>query len=414
MRVLYFHQYFCTPEGNSGIRSYGMAKYIVDSGNNVTMVFAESPRLKSPITEPYKNGVRRGNYKGIDLIEFNLKYNNKLSLFRRALVFFKFALKTIRLVFTEEFDIVYATTTPLTAGIPAIVMKMLGKKKPFVFEVRDLWPELPREMGVVKNKFVLWGMDVLESLSYNKADACVALSPGIERGIRKVLKKPKPIYLIPNGCDLDIFKPGKHSKSIIPGVKEDDFVAIFTGAHGQANGLDAALNAAAVLKKTPGTEKIKIVFIGDGALKPRLVKRANDEGLDNCIFLSPVPKKELVKYLQASDAGLMLLANIPAFYYGTSPNKFFDYISMGMPILNNYPGWLAEMITEYKLGVAVKPDDAEAFAKGLISLASDKEELEKMRVNSRKLAEDKFDRLKLAGSLLDALQTTVKEFNNKK
>ncbi|MBS1495158.1 MAG: glycosyltransferase family 4 protein [Bacteroidetes bacterium] len=415
MRVLYFHQYFCTPEGNSGIRSYGMAKHIVDSGNKVTMVFSESPRLKSPITIPYNNGMRRGQYEGIDLIEFNLKYNNKLSLFKRALVFFKFSLRSIKLVFSEDYDIVYATSTPLTAGIPGIIMKLFGKKKPFVFEVRDLWPELPREMGVVKNKFVLWGMGVLESLSYNLADACVALSPGIEKGIRKVLKKKdKPVYLIPNGCDLDIFTPGRHSKDIIPGAKEDDFLAVFTGAHGLANGLEAAINAAAVLKKSDKGKNIKLVFIGDGALKAKLVKRAQDEGLDNCVFLSPVPKKELVNYLKACDVGLMLLANIPAFYFGTSPNKFFDYISMGMPILNNYPGWLAEMITEYNLGIAVEPDNPEAFANALIKLSEDKSKLEEMRINSRKLAEEKFDRLKLADKLNEVLEKTVSVFNKKK
>jgi hypothetical protein len=133
MRILYFHQYFCTPEGNSGIRSYGMAKHLVDSGHNVTMVFAESPRLKSPITAPYVKGVRRGQFNGIDLIEFNIKYNNKLSIFKRALIFIRFSLSCIKLIFTEKYDLVYATSTPLTAGIPGIVMKLVGKKKAFCF-----------------------------------------------------------------------------------------------------------------------------------------------------------------------------------------------------------------------------------------------------------------------------------------
>lgn len=411
MRVLYFHQYFCTPAGNSGIRSYGMAKQLVENGHRVTMVFAESPRLKSPLDiVPYVKGMRRGQFEGIDLIEFNIKYNNKLSLFKRALVFIRFSISSIRLVFTEEFDIVYATTTPLTAGIPGIIMKFFGKKKPFVFEVRDLWPELPKAMGVIKNKVVLWAMGVLEYYSYNKADACVALSPGIAKGIKERLKKDKPIYLIPNGCDLQIFKPGKQPKTIIPGVEEGDFVAVFTGAHGMANGLNAALNAAEYLQTKTDYQNIKLVFIGDGALKPKLVQMAETKGLKNCLFLSPVPKLALANYLQAADVGLMLLANIPAFYYGTSPNKFFDYIAMGMPILNNYPGWLAEIINENELGIAVAPDDAAAFANALITLNNDPERVNQMGINARAFAEKNFDRTRLANELTDALVTTLETY----
>ncbi len=409
MRVLYFHQYFCTPEGNSGIRSYEMARYLVDKGHKVTMVFGESPRLKSPLIEkPYKKGIRKGTYKNIDLIEFDLHYNNKMNNLQRSLVFLKYSLRSIILVFKEEYDIVFATSTPITAGIPGIIMRLSGKRKPFVFEVRDLWPELPREMGVIKNKFVLWAMGLLESLSYNKADACIALSPGIEKGITSRLKKTKPVYLIPNGCDLDLFKPGRFTKTIFPGCSEESFISVFIGAHGMANGLDAALDAAAVLKQIPDSEKIKIVLIGDGKIKPHLIKRVEEENLGNVILLGPVSKKALVDYLWAADVGLMLLANVPAFYYGTSPNKFFDYISSGLPVLNNYPGWLAEMIKEHKIGVVVEPDDARNFAEALINLSRDKAELGQMRINARKFAEERFNRKDLASDFEKALSATLK------
>lgn len=415
MRVLYFHQYFCTPAGNSGIRSYGMAKQLISNGHNVTMVFAESPRLKSPLADvPYVNGVRRGQFEGIDLIEFNIQYSNKFGLVKRAWIFLKFSFKSVRLVFTEQYDLVYATTTPLTAGIPGIIMKFFGKKKPFVFEVRDLWPELPKAMGVIKNKLVLWALGVLEYYSYNKADACVALSPGIAEGIKKRLKKDKPVYLIPNGCDLQIFKPGKQPKTVIPGVKENDFVAVFTGAHGFANGLDAALNAAEYLKTKTAHSNIKFVFIGDGVQKQRLIIAAENKGLTNCIFINPVPKLELAKYLEAADCGLMLLANIPAFYYGTSPNKFFDYIAMGMPILNNYPGWLAEMINKNELGIAVPPDNPEAFANALIEMSNNPQRVEQMGKNGRAFAEKNFDREKLANELTAALEKTFETYTSRK
>ena len=412
MKVIYFHQYFCTPEGNAGIRSYEMAKHLVEQGHHVTMVFVESPRLKSPLEgNPYKKGKRRGSYEGIDLIEFNLAYNNKLSILARSLLFIRYSLKSIRLVFKEDFDIVFATSTPLTAGIPGIVMKILGKKRPFVFEVRDLWPELPREMGVIKNKFLLWSMGVLERLSYNKADACIALSPGIKEGIVKRLSKEKPVYLIPNGCDLELFKPGSCSRTIIPGCTKDDFIAVFIGAHGMANGLDAALDAAVVLKEDPSFKRIKIVLIGDGKLKNNLLSRAKGEGLDNVLFLDPVPKKHLLSYLQAADMGLMLLANVPAFYYGTSPNKFFDYISAGLPVLNNYPGWLAGMIESNQIGVVVPPDDAKAFAEALKVLSMDSKRLKEMSKKAREFAETEFDRNKLAHVFEEVLSSTISKAN---
>lgn len=412
MRVLYFHLYFCTPEGNSGIRSYEMARNLAENGHHVSMVFGESPRLKSPLTgEPYHKGVRRGNYQGIDLIEFNISYNNKMSLFSRSMAFIKYSLRSIRLVLKEDFDIVFATSTPITAGIPGIVMKLLRRKKPFVFEVRDLWPELPREMGVIKNKFLLWSLGVLEYLSYNKADACVALSPGIKKGIEKRLKKKKPVYLIPNGCDLDLFKPGSHTKTIFPSCCDDDFIAVFIGAHGMANGLDAALDAAAVLKKDPESRHIKIVLIGDGKLKKHLADRLREEALDNVLLLDPVPKKHLLNYLHAADVGLMLLANVPAFYFGTSPNKFFDYISAGLPVLNNYPGWLAGMIEGNQLGVVVPPDDANGFAEALNTMSFDRKRLKEMSMNAREFAKTEFDRNEFANLFEDVLTTTILKVN---
>src|SRR6185369_12346177 len=132
----------------------------------------------------------------------------------------------------------------------------------------------------------------------------------IRRGIH-----PGKVGMVPNGCDLDMFAPDKGESLRPVGVDKDDFLAIFSGAHGIANGLDAVLDAAVELKRK-GRNDIKIVFIGDGRLKPALVKRAADEGLDNCLFLNPVSKLKLTAYLRGANAGLMILDNIPAFYYG--------------------------------------------------------------------------------------------------
>ena len=407
MRILYFHQYFKTPTGAGGTRSYEMAKSLIENGHTVTMVYLLSYRAKSPISEqPFYKGIRRGNVDGIDLIELDLDYSGKMGLVKRSWVFLKYSFKSVKLAFNENYDLLFATSTPLTAGIPGIVMKLSGKKKPFVFEVRDLWPELPKALGVIKNPFILWLLGVLESVSYKKADACVALSPGIKKGIEKKIKKNKKVELIPNGCDLDLFKPGNHPKSIFHNVSEDQMVATFMGAHGIANGLDAVLDAASILKKLGYEQKIKLVFIGDGAKKTDLLERKSRENLNNCLFINPVPKKELIEYMHASDVGLMILNNIPAFYYGTSPNKFFDYISSGLPVINNYPGWLADMINENNCGIAVPPDSPKLLANALIYLFKNPQERIKMGESARELAVSKFDRNILASKLESLLIET--------
>ncbi|MFW5731414.1 MAG: glycosyltransferase family 4 protein [Desulfonatronovibrionaceae bacterium] len=402
MHILYFHQYFNTLDAAGGTRSYEMARKLVSRGHKVTMVC--SIHGKGDIGLPGKpdDPVRKGNIDGIDVIQFNLKYSNYMSLPRRAWIFMRFALKSIGLAMHMKYNLVFATTTPLTTGIPGIFASYL-RRKPFVFEVRDLWPELPKAMGVVKNPLVLAGMSFLEWMSYRAATACIALSPGIKKGIASRSNKDKPIAMIPNGCDLDLFQPGNRNELDLPGIGPEDFVAVFTGAHGMANGLDAVLDAAAVLKKMDRND-IKLIFIGDGKLKPKLVQRAKDEGLTNCLFFDPVPKKRLSKIVCCCNAGMMILDDVPAFYYGTSPNKFFDYIASGLPVVNNYPGWLAGMIQEHECGLAVKPRSPEELAEAFCRLADNPELCREYGQNSRKLAEKEFSREKLSNEFADWLE----------
>lgn len=401
MKVLYFHQHFSTPKGSAGIRSYEMAQRLIARGHQVTMVCGSYGGGNTGITSPFVKGKRRATVDGIDIIEFDLAYSNSDGFVKRAMTFLKFALRSIGIALTERYDIVFATTTPLTAGIPGIFARWL-KGKPFVFEVRDLWPELPKAMGVIRNPFVLKAMSFLEWASYKSAHRLIGLSPGIVDGIAQRGIPRQNIALIPNGCDLGIFAneaaPWRPEQ-----IKPDDLLAVFAGTHGMANGLDAVLNATAELKKR-GRSDIKFLLIGQGKLKSALQERAQQESLDNVIFHDPVNKASLAGLMNSTDIGLQILANIPAFYYGTSPNKFFDYIAAGLPVLNNYPGWLAEMINEHKCGFAIPPDNAIAFADALEKAADNKEMLKSMGKNSRVLAENEFNRELLSNKFVDWLE----------
>ncbi len=382
-----------------------MAKKLIGEGHQVTMVCGSYSGGKTGLDMPFTDGMRRGEVDGIDVIEFELPYANVQSFLERTKTFLSFAWKSVRLVFREDYDLVFATTTPLTAGIPGIFARWL-RGKPFVFEVRDLWPELPREMGVIKNPVILALMSVLEWVSYKSAHRLVGLSPGIVEGILRYKKDPSRVKMIPNGCDIHIFR-GDVGPWRPEGVNEKDLLAVYTGTHGIANGLDAVLDAACELKKR-GRDDIKLFLMGQGKLKGELQKAAGDKGLSNVIFHDPVDKKKLAGLMAGADIGMQILANVPAFYYGTSPNKFFDYLSAGLPVLTNYPGWVADLVRENGCGYAVEPARPVDFANALEKAADNRDGLVSMGDASAKLAERMFSRDDLAGQFVEWLEGTCK------
>ena len=399
MKILYLHQHFTTPKGSGGIRSYEMAQKCIKEGINVTMVCGSHSGGNSGLDVVFKWGKREGHVNGIYVIEFDLQYSNKDNFLKRSYLFLLYSFRAIFVALTHDYDIVFATTTPLTAGIPGIFARWIRRKQ-FIFEVRDLWPELPKAMGVIKNPIVLKLLDLLEWTTYKSANKLIGLSHGICKGIESKGISKENIIEVPNGCDLELFS--KDSTIWRPeGVKSEDVLFIFSGAHGIANGLDALLDAVNILVKRNITG-YKIVLIGNGKLKPNLIKRTKLENLDeNIIFLDPVPKEKLIGLLKSSDIGLQLLANIPAFYYGTSPNKFFDYLSAGLPVLTNYPGWVADLIRDNSCGFTCDPGDPTKFADAIIDIINSKNLLKKLGKNAHNLAKEKFDRSQLSEKWLD-------------
>jgi glycosyltransferase involved in cell wall biosynthesis len=402
MKVLYFHQHFSTPAGSAGIRSYEMARALVARGHEVLMVCGSYSGGHTGLEQPYRNGMRHGRVDGIDIVEFDLAYANADGFLRRVLTFSRYAVRSTWVALTRKYDVLVATTTPLTAAVPGILARWL-RGKPFVFEVRDLWPELPRAMGVISNPVVLWTMDLLEWVSYRSAHRLIGLSPGIVDGITRRGVPPNKVTLVPNGCDLGIFGAGMEPWRPET-VRESDLQVVFAGTHGVANGLDAVLDAALELKRR-GRDDIKLVLVGQGKIKSGLVARARAEDLDNVVFCDPVSKLRLAGLMAASDIGLQILADVPAFYYGTSPNKFFDYIAAGLPVLSNYPGWLADLTKQQGCGYVVPPGDPSAFADALEQAAGNPRELEQMSQRASALARERFSRAHLATQWVSVLES---------
>ena len=395
MKIIYFHQHFSTHEGSTGTRSYGLARRLVERGHQVTMVCGSYRGAATGLKGPIIQGSRRGVVDGIEVIELGLDYSNHDGFLHRTTTFLRFALHSAWIATSEPCDLIFATSTPLTAGIPGIVGKFLRRRR-FVFEVRDLWPELPSAMGVIRNPVILSLMSFLEWCCYRSADRCIGLAPGIVDGIANRGVRRSRIDLIPNSADLELFHPGE-DRSCDTRIR-----AVFTGTHGIANGVDAILDAAMELQRS-GDDSIQIELIGDGKLKPDIKSRVHAESLATVTLVDPLPKTLLAARLGNADVGLMVLANIPAFSYGTSPNKFFDYLASGLPVICNYPGWVSDLITEHQCGVAVPPCDPTAFADALRDIASNPARRRAMGLRARNLAKQ-FDRVILADRFVNAIE----------
>jgi len=402
MHVAYIHQHFCTPQGSAGTRSYEMSQCLLRAGHRVSMICGVNDATAHVLGR--SGGVHEREIDGIHVYVIDEPYSNKMGFWRRIMAFGNFARKAARIVSRLDADLVLATSTPLTVGVPG----MKGARRlgvPFVFEVRDLWPEGPIAVGALRNPLLIWYAQRLEQRLYHAADHLIALAPGIREGILRRGVPSEKITLVPNGADLDLFTPRDEPLDDPRFGSASDFKLVFTGAHGLINGLDAVLDAAAELLRR-GEGGIRFVFIGDGNQKQRLMERSRAEETERMISWLPfMPKQELARVLPRMNTGLMILQNLQMVQYATSPNKFFDYLSSGLPVINNYPGWLADMIQEHRCGIVVPPDDPQAFADAVVWLRDHRAEARELGRRGRRLAEARFSRPVLGAAFVRALET---------
>lgn len=392
-RVLYIHQHFTTPDGATGTRSYEFAKRLVNRGHKVTMLCSPHQLAKHPADKYSVEGIN------VEVMPLNQSYSNKDGFWARLKKFFQFMIYSVKQVFKRrhDYDLVIATSTPLSVGLPGIFAKCFCHKK-FIFEVRDQWPELLVAMGALKNPVFIFFARQFEKLCYRFADVIIVLAPGIKKNIEAMGYVASKVHFIPNGCDFY----SKSEGEVNTPWKKSSFIAVFTGAHGAANGLWQLLDVAARLK-AKGYNHISLVLIGDGSEKARLVQSAKERGLENCQFLPPMPKHELMQYLPLADVGVITLEKIPAFAEGTSPNKFFDYLSVGLPILINHPGWISRKVQKVDCGVLAESTDEMVSA--LIQMSSDADSQSRRRGASLGLAESEFARDKLFAQYVVALHS---------
>lgn len=389
LRILYIHQHFSTPDGAVGTRSHAFARALIARGHHVTMLCGGYAGASTGLSGPFAQGRREGLVDGIHVIEIEARAGNAQSLSARAGKFARFALGATGRAVLSDADLVFATSTPLTVAVPALAAK-LARGKPYLFEVRDLWPELPVAMGVVRSPALVGALSALEWAAYRGARAVVALSDGMAAGVARRGIARDRIAVIPNGCDLDLFARGI-APAPTPWLRAGEVAALYAGAHGQANGLGHLLDVAAHLRGT----NVRLVLVGDGREKPALMARAAVEQLGNVTFLDPVPRRAMPALMAACGIGIQSLADVAAFQEGTSPNKLMDYLAASLPVAITYQGWAARMVLGAGAGIA-PPRDPAAFAQELAALAADEARRAAMGQAARLLAETRFDRARLA------------------
>ncbi|HUU17562.1 MAG TPA: glycosyltransferase family 4 protein [Sedimentisphaerales bacterium] len=402
MHILYIHQHFATPAGSTGTRSYEFARRWVKAGHKVTLIAGHYDIGGLQVDRAL---YQKQTIEGINVVVVGTKYSNKQSHLRRITSFLSFCFLSIYAgLRTKGVDVIYVSSTPLTVGIPAMVIKW-ARHIPFVFEVRDQWPEIPIELGITTNRFLIKILLWLEKTIYKNCSSIVALSPGQADGIRAVLTEEKSITVIPNSCDIDLFRPDIDGSAVRQRMGwGDKLVLLHTGAMGKVNGLDFVINAAERLKEH---SDIMFVLIGDGNQKLFLEGRVKELGLTNVEILSSVPKQELPEFYAAADMGLVIIGNFPIIEHN-SANKFFDSLSAGKPVLLNYSGWQRKILEENAAGFGCDLCNLDQFVEKVLHLNSHRKQIEQMGQNARQVAIKEFNRDELAKQALAAISSIAK------
>ncbi len=380
-----------------------MARRLVKAGHRVTVVTGSA---SFPKRYELPDETSRLTLEGIELRVIRAPYSNKLSFTQRIVAFFRFALKaSLEAARVDGVDVVFATSTPLTIAIPAVWAKRrLGA--PMVFEVRDLWPELPIALGALNNPVAQIAARWLERFAYRNAERIVALSPGMKDGIVRVDGRPDRVTVVPNSSDIELFRiPSSEGERYLqenPHLRGTALI-LYGGTHGIVNGVDYLVETAAEIQKLdPG---VKFLFVGDGNRKEVAVARAKELGVyeKTVWFIPPVKKTEMPRIVSASTVTVSTVIDVPELRHN-SANKFFDSLAAERPMMINHEGWLADLIRESGAGLVTPPRDSKAAARALHAFLSDKDGLRKSREAAKRLADEEFSRDKLFARLLGVLE----------
>ncbi|MGH3835875.1 MAG: glycosyltransferase family 4 protein [Pseudonocardiaceae bacterium] len=389
MDIVYINQHYRTPAMKGGSRAYEFSRRLVDRGHRVNMLAA------APLKQSVKNdGVWWTTEEaGVTVHWCGVPYSNYMGFRERIQAFSRFALRATSRASVLPQDVVFATSTPLTVAIPGSYAA-LRNRVPMVFEVRDVWPEVPIAMGVLRNPFLQRAGLALESWAYRISDSIIALSPDMARSITSRFPGAR-VTVIPNSSDLSLFAtPNGDEVAAVRSGRPwlgDRPLLVYTGSFGAANGVGYLAHVAEVLRSI--APEVRILLVGDGKGRDELEKLARRLGVweKNLFVEPPIVKQDVPALLAAADMCASVFADVPALS-ANSPNKVFDAFAASRPVVINNGGWLAEILRESGAGVAVPPDDPMAGAKMIAQHIMDPESLARARAAAALLARGQFNR----------------------
>lgn len=403
MHILLIHQAFVALNEPGGTRHHELARYLGQHGYQVTVISSPISYLTGRGRNQKMSWLEREDGgAGVTILRVYTYPALHRSFVHRVFSFLSFMLSSFIVgLRVRKVDLVWGTSPPIFQGLTAWALSRL-KRVPLLFEVRDLWPAFAVAVGVLRNPLLIRASEWLEKFLYHQADRVIVNSPGFVEFVRK--RGARQVELLPNGADLNMFHPQWDGATFRQEYNlEDKFIALYAGAHGMSNDLDVVLEAAALLKDRP---EIVIVLLGDGKEKPRLMAKAAAMELPNVYFLPPFPKKEMPQVLAAADACIAILKPIEL-YKTVYPNKVFDYMAAGRPVVLAIDGVIREVVEQAGAGIAVRPGDAAQLAEAIQALADQPERRQTMGLAGRRHVEAYFNRAHLAQQLANLVEATV-------
>ena len=405
MKILLINQVFVSPEEPGHTRHFELGKYLRNHGHELVIVASDLNYQTGQRTVERSGLYAEQNFEGVRVLRSYVYPAIHRSYIWRIIAFFSFMFSsTLTALHVKDVDLVLGTTPPIFQAVSAWAVAVL-RRKPFLLEVRDLWPEFGISMGVLKNPVIIALSRWLEMFLYRRATHILVNSPAYrEYMLAKGVSADKVTY-IPYGTDVEMFNPAIDSLSIRKELNLDNkFVVLYAGALGQANDIDTLLRAAERLKKC---DKIHFVLFGDGKERARLEAEAKRMGLTNVLFAGTRPKKEMPLIVASADACLAILQDIPAFRT-TYPNKVFDYMAAGRASIIAIDGITRELIESSRGGVYVDPADDTMLAQKVLEMSRDPVQVRAMGLNAREYLVKNLDRRDKLNETLGLLEKLIK------
>lgn len=378
MKLLYIIQYFGFPNEPGGTRPYDLASSFVKNGIDVTIITTNTKGKQKKKWDYVERD-------GLKIHYLDCAYNNKMGFIDRIKAFTLFFTNATKKSFSIDCDLILASSTPLTNGIPALIYNWL-KNKPYIFEVRDVWPGVPIAMGYFNSSLSQKILYTLEKKIYKNASAIVPLSIGMDENIKQRYPNNKSV-VIPNISEVNRFNQINKTCNIT--FPEGKKIVLYAGTLGNVNGIGYVVDLA---KQTMNIDNdILYYIVGNGKEKEALVEKAEKEGVlnKNIFFLNPVQKNDLPYLYSLATIGSSFVVDIPALW-DNSANKYFDTLAARKPILINYQGWQARDIMQNNLGYVLPPIVTAQVANDFVRYINNTELLTQQGNNAYKIAVEKY------------------------